>query len=148
MKAEEPPFTITSNNEQLYYCRPCRGYRPKNDFYPSFLNRKCRQCKGCLSSKKKRKRVSAHQRMLHSVKMICRRTNTKLASRWELADIIGLLAGGKIDASGKRKSDISGKTAEKYSIVPKKPNAPFTPANALVITRREAMTHQHLCAAN
>jgi len=86
--------------------------------------------------------------MLHSVKMICRRTNTKLASRWELADIIGLLAGGKIDASGKRKSDISGKTAEKYSIVPKKPNAPFTPANALVITRREAMTHQHLCAAN
>ena len=53
--------------------------------------------------------------MLHSVKMICRRTNTKLASRWELADIIGLLAGGKIDASGKRKSDISGKTAEKYS---------------------------------
>jgi len=146
MKAEEPPFTITSNDEQLYYCRPCRGYRPGQEFFPSYLARKCRQCKGCIA--KKRKGIGAHQRMLQSVKMICRRTDTKLASRWELADIIGLLAGGKMDASGKRKSDISGKTAEKYSIVPKKPNAPFTPANALVITRREAMTHLHLCPAN
>jgi len=138
MKSPPIPYTITSpEGETRYYCKVCDAHKPGGAFHNSALAARRRCCKRCARNRKNQDRVA---KMLRSVRRLVAATDKELAGRWELQDVLNILARGR--------SNLSGKTSEKYSIVRDSPNIPWTPSNSLLVTRREAMGRRHLCRAN
>ena len=138
MKSPQLPYTITNDHGQTqHYCQPCGRYRRETDFNKSALAMRRRCCKTCY--RKKYRAKTNTEKMLRSVRNIVAKKDRLLARRWELSDVLAILARGC--------SELSKQTSHKYSIVQKQQEKPFTPENAMLVTRKEAIGKHHLCIA-
>ena len=138
MKAPLLPFTITNGHGQKqHYCQPCGVYKHESEFNKSALARRRRCCKLCY--RKKYRATTDTEKMLRSVRNTVAKKDRLLARRWELSDVLAILARGC--------SELSKQTSHRYSIVQKQQEKPFTPDNAMLVTRKEAIGKRHLCFA-
>ena len=132
-KRKLPPYRMTVEGKDNYFCRLCNAYRPKDEFQPSYIHYKRRVC----AVHSRTIRFFQINKTVETKLLTCSTTREKRRPDWR-PHTITLDAIEAMLAEYKREHGES-VDLNKVSMVRKDMRFPLSASNVMIVSQREAL---------